>query len=110
MGRYPSVDAKLRNPTTGIAGCCARAASGQAAAALPSATSNSRRPMVTVIRALPCEVRKWNDTTPRACCPNSAAPGAGQAAGARLLRDLSSAAPLHFLLGLQDDVDARGFL
>src|SRR6516165_5946739 len=25
---------------------------------------------------LPCEVRKWNDTTPRACCPNSAAPGA----------------------------------
>src|SRR5262249_55568692 len=29
--------------------CCARAASGHAAA-LPSATSNSRRPMVTVIR------------------------------------------------------------
>src|SRR6516225_6672125 len=25
---------------------------------------------------LPCEVRKWNDTMPRACCPNSAAPGA----------------------------------
>src|SRR5262245_47809777 len=54
----------LRNPTTGIAGCCARAASGQAAA-LPSATSNSRRPMVTVIRP-PCEVRKGNDTTSRA--------------------------------------------
>jgi hypothetical protein len=30
--------------------CCARAASGHAAAALPSAASNSRRPMVTVIR------------------------------------------------------------
>src|SRR5262249_13700291 len=28
---------------------------------------------------LPCEVRKRNDTTPRACCPNSAAPGAGGA-------------------------------
>jgi cytochrome c2 len=25
-------------------------------------------------------VRKWNDTTPKACCPNSAAPGAGEAA------------------------------
>src|SRR6516164_1706890 len=35
---------------TGITGCCARAASGHAAAAPPSATSNSRRPMVTVIR------------------------------------------------------------
>src|SRR5262249_1874667 len=36
------------NPMTGI-DCCARAASGHAAAP-PSATSNSRRPMVTVIR------------------------------------------------------------
>jgi len=26
---------------------------------------------------LPREVRKNNDTTPRVCCPNSAAPGAG---------------------------------
>src|SRR5262249_41094767 len=26
---------------------------------------------------LPCEVRKGNDTTPRACCPNSAAPRGG---------------------------------
>ena len=33
-----------------IAGCCARAASGHAATAPPSAASNSRRPMVTVIR------------------------------------------------------------
>jgi hypothetical protein len=32
-----------RNPITGIAGCCARAASGQAAAALPSSVMNSRR-------------------------------------------------------------------
>src|SRR5262249_45563816 len=27
---------------------------------------------------LPCEVRKRKNTTPRACCPNSAAPGAGR--------------------------------
>jgi hypothetical protein len=32
-----------RNPITGIAGCCARAASGHAAVALPSVTINSRR-------------------------------------------------------------------
>jgi hypothetical protein len=35
---------------TGIAACCARAASGRAVATPPSAASNSRRPMVTVIR------------------------------------------------------------
>ena len=29
---------------------------------------------------LPREVRRGKDTTPRACCPNSAAPGAGEAA------------------------------
>jgi hypothetical protein len=34
----------LRNPTTGIAGCCARAASGHAAAVLPSSVMNWRRP------------------------------------------------------------------
>src|SRR5262249_56303899 len=28
---------------------------------------------------LPCEVRRGNDSTPRACCPNSAAPGEGWA-------------------------------
>src|SRR5262249_31869432 len=33
-----------RRPITGIAGCCARAASGHDAAAPPSAASNSRRP------------------------------------------------------------------
>jgi len=33
----------------------------------PSAASNSRRPMVTVIRPSRARVRKWNDTTPRAC-------------------------------------------
>src|SRR5262245_45543666 len=27
---------------------------------------------------LPCEVRRGQDTTPRSCCPNSAAPGAGE--------------------------------
>jgi hypothetical protein len=47
---HSAADPLLRNPTTGIAACCARAASGHAAAALPSATSNSRRPMVTVMR------------------------------------------------------------
>jgi len=35
----------LRNPITGVAGCCARAASGQAAAAPPSVAKNFRRPM-----------------------------------------------------------------
>ena len=47
-------------------GCCARAASGHLAAAPPSAASNSRRPMVTVIR--PSRARcVAKDTTPRAC-------------------------------------------
>jgi hypothetical protein len=34
-----------RNSSTGIAGCCARAANGQGVAAPPSATMNSRRRM-----------------------------------------------------------------
>src|SRR5262249_21101505 len=38
----PSDDTPLRNPITGIAGCCARAASGHAAAP-PSSVMNSRR-------------------------------------------------------------------
>src|SRR5215831_19342672 len=38
------------DPITGIARCCARAASGHATAAPPRAASNFRRPMVTVIR------------------------------------------------------------
>jgi len=42
--------------------CCARAASGHAAA-LPSAANNSRRPMVTVIR--PSRARCVNGTIPR---------------------------------------------
>ena len=37
-------------PITGIADCCARTATGHAAAVPPSAARNSRRPMVTVIR------------------------------------------------------------
>ena len=40
----------LRNPITGIAGCCARAASGHVAAALPSVTINSRRRMWIAMR------------------------------------------------------------
>ena len=39
-----SVDAGLRNPITGIAGCCARAASGHAAAAPPSSVMNIAPP------------------------------------------------------------------
>ena len=41
--RLGAGDALCRNPTTGIAGCCARAASGHAAAAPPRAKMNSRR-------------------------------------------------------------------
>src|SRR5262245_65313524 len=39
----PSDDLVSRNPITGIDGCCARAVSGHAAAALPSTAINSRR-------------------------------------------------------------------
>jgi hypothetical protein len=42
--------ASLNRPGGNVNGCCPRAASGHAAAAPPSAASNSRRPMVTVIR------------------------------------------------------------
>src|SRR5262249_32133338 len=49
-------------------------------AALPSAARNSRRPMVTHM-PLPCEVRKGNDTTPRACCPKAPGAGGAHAAG-----------------------------
>src|SRR6516162_1601923 len=41
----------FRNPTTGIAGCCARAASGHAAAPPPSSVMNSRRFIFAVIRS-----------------------------------------------------------
>src|SRR5262249_28792840 len=40
----------VRNPITGIAGCCARAASGHAATAPPSRVMNSRRFIFAVIR------------------------------------------------------------
>src|SRR5262249_54209325 len=69
----------LRNPTeTLLVDCCARAASGQAAAP-PSAASNSRRPMVTVIR--PSRARCVKETIPRheRAVPNSAPPGEGAA-------------------------------
>ena len=45
----PSVELGLRNPTTGIAACCARAATGQAAAAPPSNVMNSRRLISAVL-------------------------------------------------------------
>jgi len=35
----------MRNPITGIAGCCARTVSGHATAAPPSSDMNFRRPM-----------------------------------------------------------------
>ena len=52
----------MRNPITGTAACCARAASGHSAAP-PSEASNSRRPMVTVIR--PSRERCVKQTIPR---------------------------------------------
>src|SRR6516225_4194238 len=63
-------------------GCTRHAASCRPAArALQAATRLPRRRVRPPSHGdchtpLPCEVRKWNDTTPRACCPNSAAPGA----------------------------------
>src|SRR5215831_8360582 len=57
----------LHLPMVGsLPGCGARAASGHVAAAPPSATSNSRRPMVTVIRPSRARCVK-DDTTPPAC-------------------------------------------
>ena len=47
--RRASGDALLRNPITGIAGCCARATTGHAATAPPSSVMNWRRPMKAVI-------------------------------------------------------------
>ena len=41
--KVTSGDVVLRNPITGIVGCCARAASGHAAAAPPSSVMNVRR-------------------------------------------------------------------
>jgi hypothetical protein len=41
-GRNDAGDPELRNPITGVA-CCARAATGHAAAAPPSSDMNSRR-------------------------------------------------------------------
>src|SRR6516162_1072494 len=52
--------------------CCACAASGHAATAPPSAASNSRRPMVTVIRPSRARVLKRDDTTPPAYSPRPA--------------------------------------
>ena len=43
LSRIPRRDAASRNPITGIAGCCARAASGHAAAAPPISVMKSRR-------------------------------------------------------------------
>src|SRR5215470_1810367 len=45
-GAHSAADVPYRLPTTGIAGCCTRAASGQPAAALPRRLMNSRRFMM----------------------------------------------------------------
>ena len=45
-----SGDPALTNPTIGIAGCCARAASGHATATPPSVNMNSRRRMWIAMR------------------------------------------------------------
>ena len=52
--------------------CCACAARGHATATPPSAASNSRRPMVTVIRPSRARVLKRDDTTPPAYSPRPA--------------------------------------
>src|SRR5262249_57570131 len=64
----PVAGVLLRNPTTGIAGCCARAASGHAATAPPTSVMNSRRlragmgshhPVQPVSRTLSLARRDW---------------------------------------------------
>src|SRR5262249_19911793 len=62
---WPWIEVVLepKNPMVGtLPACCARAASGHAAAP-PRAASNSRRPMVTVIR--PSRARCVKETIPR---------------------------------------------
>src|SRR5262249_49089165 len=51
---YVSGEAGLRNPITGTVGCCAHAASGHTAAALPSSVMKSRR-FTAVLPVLPTE-------------------------------------------------------
>src|SRR6266540_6275360 len=52
-----------RNPMTGIAACCALAASGHVAAAPPSSVMNWRRLMQAVIRPSSRRCRPNNDST-----------------------------------------------
>ena len=49
--RYASGNEAPRNPITGIAGCCARAASGHPTAATPRSVMTSRR---FTAQFLPC--------------------------------------------------------
>src|SRR5262249_50315706 len=71
-----SFDRPLTKPITGIAGCCARAASGHAAAAPPTSVMNSRRLIVA----------------PRGSKPRTASshsrPGLGTGRGGRGLRPI----------------------
>jgi hypothetical protein len=50
----------LRNPTIDTDGCCARAASGQAATAPPSSVMNSRRFIQSPRRPPFAELDLWN--------------------------------------------------
>jgi hypothetical protein len=64
MGAYGLGDALLRNPITGMPGCCARAVSGQAIAAPPMSVMNSRR--LNRSNGIWCSPsrRVWQDTGP----------------------------------------------
>jgi hypothetical protein len=105
---------RIRSP------CCACATSGHVATAPPSAASNSRRPIVTVIR--PSRARCVKATIPHhECAVLTAWPQArvGRRAPATterrpahdpgLISRVFLAAPLHFLPDLRNDVCARGF-
>src|SRR5262249_11963428 len=83
-------------PTRGVlAGCCARAASGHATAAPPSAANNSRRPMMTVIR--PSRARCVNGTIPRHERAVLHTGGAGEAHAGHMQRGIARPTTFAFL-------------
>jgi hypothetical protein len=53
---HDATDAGMRNPITGIAGYCARAASGHVAAAPPSSVTHGRRPDTPILGPYPSRV------------------------------------------------------
>src|SRR5262249_47504078 len=66
----PAAAVLLRKPTTGTAGCCARAENGHPTAAPPSSVMNSRRPIIRSPRrqvraaSLRADVRLLDDSPP----------------------------------------------